>query len=298
MQRDLVGYANNYPKVIWPQQAKVAVNFVLNYEEGAESNILNGDKQSESYLTDLPGLLPLEGQRHLGSESMFEYGSRAGVWRLLTLFDEFKIPLTIFAVGLALDRNQELAKKLKASSHEVAGHGYRWINYRTMDIDQEREHIRKTIEILEQITQKKVKGWYTGRRSENTRKLVVEAGLKYDSDSYADDLPYWLEVDKKNHLVIPYSLDTNDSRYATSPGWDNGEDFYQHLKATFDNLYREGAQHPKMMTVALHARLSGRPGRCEALRRFIEYIKTFDKVWICRREEISDFWYENHPRKG
>ncbi len=295
MSRDLIGYGGRLPKVAWPQNARLAVNFVLNYEEGAESNVMDGDSQSESHLTDLPGAIALKGARHLSVESLFEYGSRAGVWRLLQLFDDFSLPLTVFATGLALERNLQLAQKLKHSRHEIAGHGYRWIDYRDVGEDVERAHIAKTIHIIQSLTQKQVSGWYTGRRSQNTRRLLIAAGLRYDSDSYADDLPYWDPVPHQPHLIIPYNLDTNDARYALIPGWSSGEDFLNTLKATFDQLYREGATHPKIMTIGLHARLSGRPGRCDALRRFIDYIKKFDKVWICRREEIADHWYRYHP---
>lgn len=295
MERDFIGYGEFPPNAAWPQQARLALNFVLNYEEGAESNVLDGSDQSESYLTDLPGITPLIGERHLSAESLFEYGSRAGVWRLLRLFEEFNIPLTVFATGLALERNLELAHHLKTSPHEIAGHGYRWINYRTVNEDLEREHIQKTIQSIQNLTGKRVTGWYTGRRSANTRRLIAEAGLRYDSESYADDLPYWVMVSERPHLIIPYSLDTNDARYAVSPGWSHGEEFYHHLKATFDYLYREGNISPKMMTIGMHARLSGRPGRCEALYRLIDYILKFDNVWICRREEISDHWYRFHP---
>lgn len=294
MQRDLIGYGNSLPKVIWPQNARIAVNFVLNYEEGSELNVLDGDSQSENYLTDWPGMAALTGDRHLSAESLFEYGSRAGIWRLLHLFEYYGIPITIFATGLALERNLKLAEKLKQTQHEIAGHGYRWINYFKVDEELEREHIQKTILIIQNLTQKQVTGWYTGRRSIHTRKLIVAAGLQYDSDSYADDLPYWVSVSEQTHLIIPYNLDTNDARYTTSPGWNTGEDCFQHLKASFDFLYREGVEHPKMMTIGLHARLSGRPGRSEALRRFIEYLKQFDKVWICRREDIADHWYRHH----
>ena len=295
MKRDLIGYGDHLPKLILPQNAQIAVNFVLNYEEGSEQNVLDGDNESESYLTDLPGVIALKDERHLSAESMFEYGSRAGVWRLLHLFEEYDIPITVFATGMALERNPELTEKLKKSRHEIAGHGYRWINYRTVDIEIEREHIQKTIQIITNLTQKKVTGWYTGRRSENTLPLIVASGLRYDSDSYADDLPYWVQISDRPLLIIPYSLDTNDLRYAMSPGWNTGEDFFQYLKAAFDCLYHEGAKTPKMMTVGIHPRLSGRPGRSEALRSFIEYIKKFDKVWICRRDEIADHWYLNHP---
>lgn len=292
MQRDFIGYGSNPPKVIWPDHARIALNFVLNYEEGSESNILDGDDQSEGYLTDLPGAVAIIGERHLSVESLFEYGSRAGIWRLLRLFEEHEIPLTLFTTGLALERNADLAEVLKQSQHEVAGHGYRWINYRNISKSVERKHIQQTIQSIQTLTQKKVVGWYTGRRSEHTRELIVEAGLKYDSDSYADDLPYWVQVINKNHLIIPYQLDTNDARYAITPGWNNGEDFFQYLKAAFEYLYREGLHSPKMMTIGIHARLSGRPGRCEALYRFIKFVKNFESVWICKREDIANHWYK------
>lgn len=290
MERDLIGYGRKLPKVIWPNHARVALNFVLNYEEGSESNIMDGDEHSETYLSDLPGAIPLNKERHLSVESLFEYGSRAGIWRLLNLFEEHHIPLTIFATGLALERNPAFVEALKHSTHEIAGHGYRWIDYRMMSESLEREHIKKTIETIQTLCHKKVVGWYTGRRSVNTRRLIVQAGLQYDSDSYADDLPYWVQVDSRPHLIIPYQLDTNDARYATSPGWNTGEDFYQYLKAAFDCLYREGLHSPKMMTVGIHPRLSGRPGRCEALQRFINYVKEFDHVWICQRKDIAAHW--------
>jgi allantoinase len=296
MQRDLTGYSRNLPKVVWPKNARLALNFVLNYEEGSESNVLDGDDHSEGYLTDLPGAVALKGERNLSVESLFEYGSRAGIWRLLHLFDEFSIPLTIFATGLALERNPEVAEILKQSDHEIAGHGYRWIDYRNVSESFELEHIRKTIEIIQTLTQKKVVGWYTGRRSVHTRQLIVDAGLRYDSESYADDLPYWVQVSGQKHLIIPYQLDTNDARYAVSPGWNTGEDFFQYLKAAFECLYREGAHFPKMMTVGIHPRLSGRPGRCEALYRFINFIKQFDDVWICRREDIANHWHISHGK--
>lgn len=298
MQRDLIGYGSSPPKVIWPHKARIALNFVLNYEEGSELTLLNGDRHSESYATDLPGAVELTNERHLSVESQFEYGSRTGIWRLLNLFEESKIALTIFAAGLALEQNLELANKLKDSPYDIVGHGYRWINYREVSEDIEREHIQKTIHLIHQLTGKQVSGWYTGRRSQNTRKLIAELGLRYDSESYADDLPYWIDLSGRDHLIIPYSLDTNDIRYTTSPGWNNGQDFFQYLKDAFDCLYHEGQTFPKMMTVGLHARLSGRPGRYEALRRFIDYIKKFDKVWICRREEIANHWHHHHKRSS
>ncbi len=297
MQRDFIGYGAATPKVVWPNHARLALNFVLNYEEGSESNVLDGDEQSEHYLTDLPGALALQGERHLSVESLFEYGSRAGIWRLLRLFDDQHIPLTIFATGLALERNPDLANALAQSDHEIAGHGYRWINYRTISRSLEREHIHKTIEIIKTLCKKPVSGWYTGRRSIHTRPLIIEAGMKYDSDSYSDDLPYWIQVSDRRHLIIPYQLDTNDARYAITPGWSSGDDFFQYLKASFNYLYHEGIQFPKMMTVGIHARLSGRPGRCEALFRFINFVKQYENIWICRRKDIANFWYANEGIK-
>lgn len=294
MQRDLVGYGPASVKVVWPCNAKLALNFVLNYEEGSESNILDGDERSEDYLSDLPGVTALKGERHLSVESIFEYGSRTGVWRLLNLFEDQKISVTVFATGLALERNLSLVEKLRNSPHEIAGHGYRWINYRMVEESHEREDIHKTIDVIQTLCHKKVNGWYAGRRSKKTRQLIIEAGLRYDSDSYADDLPYWIQDVNKHHLIIPYQLDTSDARYAMSPGWVSGEDYFQYLKASFECLYREGKAFPKMMTVGVHPRLSGRPGRCEALLRFVKFVKQHDDVWICRREDIADHWYNNH----
>lgn len=297
MQRDFIGYADQTPKVGWPEDACIAVNFVLNYEEGSERNICDGDAVSEDYLTGLPNAAALKGERHLSVESLFEYGSRAGVWRLLRLFDEYKIPLTIFTTGLALERNPVLAKALMHSHHEISGHGYRWISYRNVSLETEKEDIAKTLKTIEQLVGRVAKGWYTGRKSIHTRQLIVEAGLLYDSDSYADDLPYWIPVCEKKHLIIPYNLDANDLRYATEPGWSDGIDFLNYLKASFNCLYREGKICPKILTIGLHARLSGHPGRCEALRLFIEYVRSFSKVWICKREEIADYWIHHQMER-
>jgi len=296
MQRDFIGYGEHPPRANWPHKARIALNFVLNYEEGAERNVLDGDDQSENYLTDLI-TDPIKGGRHLSIESLFEYGSRAGVWRLMRLFEEFSIPITVFAAGLALERNPEFALKLKQSPHEIAGHGYRWINYREISKEIEKEHISRTIATIQNLTDKKVIGWYTGRKSPNTRKLIVEAGLHYDSDNYADDLPYWDKTSKTPHLIIPYCLDTNDARYTMSPGWTSGEDFFLYLKGSFDQLYREGKDSPKMMSIGLHPRISGRPGRTDALRRFIDYINTFKNVWICRRADIAEHWYKENAEQ-
>lgn len=294
MQRDFIGYGNQIPKVSWPHQARIAVNFALCYEEGAECNILDGNTHSEGYLNDIPGAMALENTRHLSVESIFEYGSRSGVWRLMRLFQDYKIPLTVFVTGFALERNLLLANVLKDSSYEIAGHGYRWINYRELDSETEKEHIQKTLAVIKNLTGKIAKGWYTGRKSGYTRELIVEAGIQYDSDSYADDLPYWVKVKDQNHLIVPYALDTNDMKYATVSGWNSGIDFFNYLKQAFDYLYREGESYPKMMTIGLHPRLSGRPGRCEVLRNFIRYIQSFEHVWICRREEIADHWLRYH----
>lgn len=295
MDRDFIGYGGNPPKVKWPKNAQIAINFALNYEEGSERNILDGDDESESYLTDIPGLIPLKNQRHLSSESIFEYGSREGIWRLLNLFDRFNLPMTIFTTGLALERNPVFAEKLKNSDYEVAGHGYRWIDYKQVDEKTEKEHIEKTIKIIQSMTGKTPLGWYTGRRSINTRKLVFEANLLYDSDSYAGDLPYYEKINQKPHLIIPYSLDTNDFRYATPQGFVTGDDFFSYLKNSLDFLLEEGKHFPKMMTIALHPRLSGRPGRALALKKFIEYTISFERVWIAKRDEIANFWLKNYP---
>lgn len=294
MERDLIGYGRQLPKIVWPRNAKIAVNFALNYEEGSERIILDGDSRSEEYLSDWPNLKSVPGGRSLSSESLFEYGSRTGIWRLLSLFEYANIPLTVFTTGLALERNLDLAEALKQGPHEVAGHGYRWIDYSDLDEKNEREHIEKTLSAIRTLTRKEVYGWYTGRRSPNTRKLIVEAGIHYDSDSYSDDLPYWIQVSNNRHLIIPYALDTNDARYSTSPGWNTGDDFFRYLKDAFDYLYQEEEGFPKMMTVGIHSRLSGRPGRAGAIKRFAEYIKQFQRVWICRRKDIAEHWYQNY----
>lgn len=293
--RDFTGYGSNPPHPHWPNNAKIAINFVVNYEEGSESNILDGDPSSESYLAEIANMTAREGKRSFFSESIFEYGSRAGIWRLLNIFKKHEIPITIFTTGLALERNQELGTVLSKSDHEIVGHGYRWINYLGMSRDEERKHIQLTIDAIKKYTGKVPVGWYTGRHSENTRSLVVEAGFMYDSDNYSDDLPFWTVVDNKQHLIVPYTFDNNDSKYSMTPGWMSGEDFYKYLCSSFDCLYREGEQSPKMMTVALHGRLSGRPGRADIINKFIDYIKKHDHVWICRRSDIANHWIQHFP---
>lgn len=296
--RDLVGYAGDPPHPRWPGEARVAVQFVLNIEEGAESCILNGDAGSEAYLHELPGRPPRAGERDPSVEGMYEYGARAGVWRILDLFRARGLPLTAFAVGRALELNPRIGQALAADGHEVAGHGYRWLDYRDIPEDEERRHIRLTVELIERICGKRPVGWYTGRISANTRRLVREAGgFLYSSDAYNDDLPYW-SAGSPAQLIIPYTLVTNDVRYLLPNGVSSGEDFFRLLKDAFDLLWQEGAQRPKMMSVGLHGRISGHPARAMALARFLDYVQGHDSVWLCRREEIASHWMAEHPARG
>ena len=286
--RDFVGYSDNPPHPCWPDNARLALNFVLNFEEGAERCPQNGDSHAETYGGEFPMEPKAEGIRNYGMESLFEYGSRSGFWRLSRLFDEKKIPLTLFACGLSLQQNQAICTYLQHSKHEVAGHGWRWFDYASVDEAVEREHIQNTLKTIRETTGREAVGWYTGRKSGNTRRLLLEEGsLLYDSDSYADDLPYWLNLSGRDHLVIPYNLDCNDFRYVTSPGFATAGDFYGYLKDAFDCLYREGETLPKMMTVGLHCRISGRPGRVGAVANFIDYVMNHENIWVCRREEIA-----------
>lgn len=294
-ERDLVGYGGRPPHPHWPNEARVAVQFVLNIEEGAERSILNGDAQSENYLHELPGRPPRMGERDLSVEGMYEYGSRAGVWRILELFKTRDLPLTAFAIGQALQHNPAIGHALRAAGHEVAGHGYRWIDYRDIPEAEEREHIQRTIAIIERICGQRPVGWYTGRVSQNTSRLLREAGgFLYTSDAYNDDLPYWRKSSPAQ-LVIPYTLVNNDFRYLLPTGFSSGEDFLQLLKDAFDQLWQEGAQQPKMMSVGLHGRISGHPARAMALARFLDYVQSHDDVWICRRDEIARHWLREHP---
>ena len=294
--RNMVGYGKDpiHPK--WPNKARIAVQFVLNYEEGAENSILHGDNASEAFLSEIVGAKAYEGARHMSMESIYEYGSRAGVWRILNLFKEFDVPVTIFAVALAIARNRELADYLVEQNYDICAHGFRWIDYQFVDEKTEREHIKDCISVLTEYLGKRPEGWYTGRNSPNTRKLIVEeGGFLYDSDTYDDDLPYWSDEfgAEKKHLIIPYTLDVNDMRFASPQGFNSGDQFFNYLKDTFDALYLEGEVSPKMMSVGMHARILGRPGRIMAMRRFLEYVKTFDNVWLCSRREIADHWYKN-----
>jgi len=294
--RNMTGYGSGSIHPQWPNKARVALQFVLNYEEGGENCILHGDKASESFLSEIVGAKPYDGARHMSMESLYEYGSRAGVWRVLRLFQEFEIPITVFAVAVAIARNQELADYLVDESYDICAHGLRWIDYQFIDEKTEREHIKSCISLLTDFLGKRPLGWYTGRNSPNTRRLVIEeGGFLYDSDSYDDDLPYWVEgkSEKEKHLVIPYTLDVNDMRFATPQGFNSGEQFFNYLKDSFDALYLEGETHPKMMSIGMHARILGRPGRIMAMRKFLAYVRTFDDVWFCTRRQIADHWYEN-----
>jgi allantoinase len=288
--RDLTGYGGKPPRAKWPGNSRIALQFVLNIEEGAESCVLHGDPESESYLHELPGRPARRGSRDLSVESMYEYGSRTGVWRILELFRSRGLPLTAFAVGKALELNPEIGKTLAADGHEVAGHGYRWIDYRNVPEEDEREHIRLTIGAIERTCGKRPVGWYTGRVSANTHRLLMEeGGFLYSSDAYNDDLPYWHSA-SPSLLVIPYTLVTNDVRYLLPTGFAAGEDFFHLLKDSFDQLWMEGERRPKMMSIGLHCRISGHPARAMALARFLDYVNNRESVWICRREEIARHW--------
>lgn len=293
--RDLTGYGSHPPDPRWPGQARVAVQFVLNIEEGAEQSILHGDAQSEGYLHELPGRPPRVGARDPSVESMYEYGSRAGVWRLLELFRSRGLVLTAFAAGRALELNPDLARALSDAGHEVAGHGYRWIDYRDIPEAEERQHIRLTIGAIERLCGQRPVGWYTGRVSQNTQRLVrEEGGFLYTSDAYNDDLPYWL-AGTPSLLVIPYTLVNNDARYLLPTGFASGEDFFLLLKHAFDQLWQESARQPTMMSVGLHGRISGHPARAMAVARFLDYLQQQESVWICRREDIARHWWREYP---
>ncbi len=294
--RDMVGYGANPPDPKWPDDARVALQIVVNYEEGAENAVLHGDPASETFLSDIIGAAPFEGRRHMSMESLYEYGSRAGFWRLMRLFEERGLPVTMFAVGMALERHPDAARAMVALGHEVASHGWRWINYDQIDEATERDHMRRAIESITRLTGQRPLGWYTGRTSERTQRLVAEeGGFLYDADSYADDLPYWVKVEGRDHLIVPYTLDANDMRFATAQGFNTGEQFFAYLRDAFDTLYEEGGSAPKMMSVGLHCRLAGRPGRIAGLKRFLDHVARHDKVWVCRRVDIARHWRRVHP---
>jgi len=293
--RNMIGYGSKEPKVVWPNNAKLALQIVLNYEEGAENNVLHGDRHSETFLSEIIGAQAIK-DRHINMESMYEYGSRRGFWRLHKLFQEKKIPVTIFGVAMALERNLEICEAIKNGNYEVACHGWRWIDYQNVKKSVEKKDMKLAIKTLKKIFGERPLGWYTGRCSPNTRDLVTEdGGFLYDSDSYSDDLPYWEYKKNKKQLIIPYTLDNNDMRFATNQGFNSGDQFYTYLKDSFDALYEEGKTAPKMMSVGLHCRLIGRPGRFQSLKKFIDYVLKFDDVWICKRIDIAKHWIKNYP---
>jgi len=300
--RDLKGYGRYPPHPRWPNAARIALQFVLNHEEGAENCVLDGDPCSETFLSEIIDARAFP-MRHMSMESLFEYGSRAGLWRVLRAFERRRLPLTIFGVARALQRRPEAVAAYLELGHEIAAHGLRWISYQQVDEDTERAHLAETVAIFRELTGEAPLGWYTGRDSPNTRRLVVEhGGFLYDSDSYADDLPYWVQgsgAADAGHLVVPYALDSNDMRFAAVQGFNSGTQFFDYLKDSFDSLYREGdpdgLDAPKMLSIGLHARICGRPGRIASLERFLDYVCRRDRVWICRRIEIARHWIAAHP---
>jgi len=293
--RDLIGYGKTSPKADWPGGARIAIQMVLNYQEGGENSVLHGDPASEAFLSDLIDPAPVPGGRHMSMEQLYEYGSRAGVWRLLRLFERYKTPVTVFGVAMAMERNRAAVDAMLQAGHEVASHGWRWINYQDVSERVEREHMARAIDIHKKLTGERPLGWYAGRTSPNTRRLVAEdGGFLYDADDYSDDLPFWTEIGRRPHLVVPYTLDANDMRFSGA-GMSTGEQFYAYLKDAFDVLYEEGLDRPKMLSIGLHARISGRPGRIAGLERFIRYALGHQDVWFCRRIEIAKHWREQHP---
>jgi len=292
--RDMIGYGSNGLKVVWPNKARLAVQIVLNYEEGAENCVLNGDKNSEIFLSEIIGAKPIKG-RHVNMESLYEYGSRAGFWRLHKLFQEKKIPITVFGVGMALEKNPHICKAIKDAGYEVASHGWRWIDYQNIKKPEEKKHMQLAIQAHKKIFGERPKGWYTGRCSPNTRDLVMEdGGFLYDSDSYNDDLPYWETRGKKKQLIIPYTLDNNDMRFVTNQGFNTGDHFFTYLKDSFDTLYEEGKTSPKMMSVGLHCRIIGKPGRIQSLKKFLDYVLKHEDVWLCKRIDVAKHWIKNY----
>ncbi|ENF8747252.1 allantoinase PuuE [Vibrio fluvialis] len=301
--RDYIGYGrNNVPDANWPGGAKIALQFVLNYEEGGENCVLHGDPHAETFLSEIAGAEPFPA-RHMSMESLYEYGSRAGVWRILNEFKKRELPLTIFGIATALQRNPEVTQAFIEDGHEIACHGLKWIHYQNMPIEQERQHMHQALDLIESLTGKRPIGWYTGRDSPNTRELVAEQdGLLYDSDYYGDDLPFWTQVPDKQHpgstrphLIVPYTLDTNDMRFSSPYGFSHGEEFFQYLKENFDCLYAEGAEKPKMMSVGLHCRVIGKPSRFMALKKFLDYVAQHEGVWVATREQIARHWIAHHP---
>ncbi|MBH1986455.1 MAG: allantoinase PuuE [Burkholderiales bacterium] len=302
--RDLIGHGRNPPHARWPGAARIAVQFVLNHEEGGENSVLHGDAGSEQFLSEMFNP-PAFADRHMSMESIYEYGTRAGVWRLLREFERRGLPLTIFGVGMALQRHPELTQAFVDLGHEIACHGWRWISYQQLDEATEREHMALGMQAIEALTGQRARGWYTGRDSPHTRRLVADfGGFDYDSDHYGDDLPFWMPVTKTSgevvqQLIVPYTLDTNDMRFALPQGFSQGDDFFTYLRDAFDVLYEEGdpqgLNRPKMMSVGMHSRLLGRPGRMRSLQRFLDHIQSHDSVWVCRRIDIARHWRATHP---
>lgn len=296
LPRDYVGYGGHPPPVKWPGGARLALSLVLNYEEGGERCLLHGDSESESFLSELSQAEPRPAMRHLSMESVYEYGSRVGVWRLRSLFSQYKVPVTVFAVGMAAERNPKAIRALFEDGHEICSHGYRWIDYQEVDEETEKAHMQQAINCLEAITGERPLGWYTGRSGPNTHRLVAEeGGFLYHSDDYSDDLPFWDRRFDAPQLVIPYTLDANDMRFCATGGFTTGDDFLKYLKDSFDTLYAEGARQPQMMSVGLHCRIAGRPGRFGAVERFLKYVRSHDDVWIARRVDIARHWRQHHP---
>ena len=292
--RDMIGYGANNMKVVWPNNAKLALQIVLNYEEGAENSLLHGDKHSETFLSEIIGAQPING-RHINMESLYEYGSRRGFWRIHELFQKKKIPLTIFGVAMALERNPEVCKAIKDAGYEIACHGWKWVDYQNISKSVEKKHMDLAIKTIKKIFGQRPLGWYTGRCSPNTRELVMnEGGFLYDSDSYSDDLPYFEKRNNKKQLIVPYTLDNNDMRFTTNQGFNSGDQFYNYLKDSFDVLYKEGEANPKMMSVGLHCRIVGRPGRLKSLEKFLDYVLDHKDVWICKRIDIAKHWIKNY----
>ncbi|HUV32777.1 MAG TPA: allantoinase PuuE [Devosiaceae bacterium] len=298
--RDLHGYGETPPDPRWPGGAFVAVQFVVNYEEGGESSVLHGDAASEAFLSEIVGAAPWPAQRHWNMESLYEYGGRAGFWRLHRLFTDFEMPVTVFGVATALMRSPAQVEAMRSAGWEIASHGLKWIDYKDFSPTDERAHMAEAIRLHEAATGARPRGWYTGRCSVNTLDLVTEeGGFAWAADAYADDLPYWHVHDGRAQLVVPYTLDANDMRFATPQGFNSGEQFFGYLKDSFDTLYAEGrAGAPKMMSVGLHCRLAGRPGRTAALKRFADYVKGHEHVWIARRIDIAEHWAKTHPHEA
>ncbi|MGB5245748.1 MAG: allantoinase PuuE [Woeseia sp.] len=294
--RDLVGYGDSLPDANWPGGARLALQFVVNYEEGGENCVLHGDAASEAFLSEIVGAQPIKGMRHLNMESIYEYGARAGFWRLHRLFTARGWPVTVFGVAMALQRNPHVVDAMWAADWEIASHGLRWIDYQHIDEAHERAHLEEAIKVHRAATGERPRGWYLGRCSPNSHRLVAEeGGFLYNADSYADDLPYWDYQFEEPQLMVPYTLDANDMRFATPQGFNSGQQFFEYLKDSFDVLYKEGAEKPRMMSVGLHCRLAGRPGRAAALDRFLDYVAEHRDVWVCRRIDIAEHWRRQHP---